>query len=139
MRIKDVMTSEVDLVGPDTTVAEAARVMRDDDVGALPVAEDGRLVGMITDRDIIVRAIADHAGPSHTLVGDVMSPEVLYCFDDEAVDEVAANMAAQQIRRLPVINRDQHLVGFVSLGDLAARGGNGAAGVALEGIVQPGG
>lgn len=137
MRIKDVMTTEVDLVDPDTTLAEAARLMRDDGVGALPVGEDGHLVGMVTDRDIVVRGIANDVDPTRATVHDVMSPEVLYCFDDEGVDEVAGNMGKQQIRRLPVVNRDNQLVGVVSLGDLAARGSNGAAGEALEGIAQP--
>lgn len=137
MQIKDVMTTEVDLVDPETTLAEAARLMRDDGIGSLPVGEDGRLVGMVTDRDIVVRGIADHADPALATVGEVMSPGVFYCFDDETVGEVAVNMGLQQIRRLPVVNRENRLVGVVSLGDLAARGSNGAAGQALEGIAQP--
>lgn len=137
MQIRDVMTKEVDLVHPDTTLAEAARLMRDDGVGALPVGEEGRLVGIVTDRDMVVRGMADDADPSHVTVAEVMSPEVLFCFDDEAIDEVAGNMGKQQVRRLPVVNRDNQLVGVVSLGDLAARGANGAAGEALEGIAQP--
>lgn len=137
MQIKDVMTSDVDLIEPATTINEASRMMRDDEVGALPVAQDDSLVGMITDRDIVVRAIAEGKDPSATPVRDAMSERVLYCFDDQSPDEVAANMGENQIRRLPVLNRDKRLVGIVSLGDLSTGGAAGEAGEALEHISEP--
>ena len=137
MQIKDVMTPKVDLIDPSTRITEAARMMRDDDVGILPVAEADRLVGMITDRDIVVRAIAEGKNPGSMPVRDAMSERVLYCFEDQSTDEVAANMGDQQIRRLPVLNRDKRLVGIVSLGDLSVGGAVGEAGAALESISEP--
>lgn len=131
MQIREVMTEKIDLVNPTTTLAEAARKMREDDVGALPVGEGDSLVGMITDRDITVRAIAEGKDPAATTVRDAMSDQVLYCFEDQSTEEVAANMGRRQIRRLPVVNRDKRLVGIVSLGDLSAGGANKEAGEAL--------
>jgi CBS domain-containing protein len=137
MQIKDVMTSEVDIVSPSTSILEAARKMRDDDVGVLPVGEGDQLVGMITDRDIVVRGMAEGRDPGSAAVKDVMTDQVLYCFDDQSADEVAANMGENQIRRLPVVNRDKRLVGIVSLGDLSTHGATGAAEEALEQISEP--
>lgn len=131
MQIREVMTEKIDLVNPTTTLTEAARKMREDDVGALPVGEGDSLVGMITDRDITVRAIAEGKDPAATTVRDAMSDQVLYCFEDQSTEEVAANMGRRQIRRLPVVNRDKRLVGIVSLGDLSAGGANKEAGEAL--------
>jgi CBS domain-containing protein len=106
--------------------------------GALPVRDHDRLVGMITDRDITVRAIAQGKGPTAT-VGEVMSPEVLYCYEDQDIEEVLRNMADIKVRRLPVLNREKRLVGIVSLGDLAANCATGRSGEALSTISQPGG
>lgn len=131
MQIKEVMTEKVDLVNPTTTLAEAARKMREEDVGALPVGEGDNLVGMITDRDITVRAIAEGKDPAATTVRDAMSDQVLYCFETQSTEEVASNMGWRQIRRLPVVNADKRLVGIVSLGDLSAGGANKEAGEAL--------
>jgi CBS domain-containing protein len=132
------MTRDVRTISPSSTLREAARLMADIDAGSLPVAENDRLVGMLTDRDIAVRAVAAGKGPD-TTVGEAMSPEVLYCFDDQDVDEVCENMSDQQVRRLPVVNREKKLVGIVSLGDLANAGETDAAGEALEGITRRGG
>ena len=138
MKIRDVMTPDVRTVAPATTIREAAQIMAETDVGVLPVAESDRLVGMLTDRDIAVRAVA--AGrDAETPVREAMSPEIKYCFEDDDVDEVCENLADQQLRRLPVVDRDKNLVGIVSLGDLAKRGDSEAAGEALEGITKPGG
>lgn len=137
MEIRDIMTKNVDLVSPATTLAEAARIMRDDDVGAIPVADNDRLVGMLTDRDIVVRAIAEKRDPGRTEVRDAMSQKVLYCFDDQPVEDVAKNMGDKQIRRLPVVTRDKRLVGIVSLGDLSTSGSAEQAGEALEHISEP--
>jgi len=137
MEIRDIMTKNVDLVSPVTTLAEAARVMRDDDVGAILVADNDRLVGMLTDRDIVVRAIAEKRDPGRTEVREAMSQKVLYCFDDQPVEEVAKNMGDKQIRRLPVVTREKRLVGIVSLGDLSTSGSAEQAGEALEHISEP--
>ena len=138
MRVSDAMTREVQLARPDQTIQEVARIMCECDVGSLPVGENDRLVGMITDRDIAVRAVAENK-PTSTKVRDVMSGEVRYCYDDEDASHVARNMADQQVRRLPVVNRDKRLVGILALADLATQGDKGHAGEALQGISQTGG
>jgi CBS domain-containing protein len=138
MRIREAMTRQVRTVSPSSTIREAARAMADLDVGALPVSEGDRLIGMITDRDIAIRAIA--AGKNaETTVGECMSPQVMYCFEDEAMEEVAENMADIQVRRLPVVNRDKRLVGIVSLADLTTLADAEDAAEALRGISRPGG
>lgn len=137
MQIKDLMTREVDLIGPAMKINEASRLMRDDDVGILPVQKDDRLVGMITDRDIVIRAVAEGKNPALTPVGEAMSEKILYCFEDQSAEEVAENMGANRIRRLPVLNRDKRLVGIVSLGDLSVKGAPRHAGEALEQISEP--
>ena len=132
------MTRDVQLIEPTQTLRDAARLMAELDAGIMPVREGDRLVGMITDRDIAVRAVAEGKGPQ-TQVREVMSPEVKYCFEDEDTDAVARNMAEIQVRRLPVVNRDKRLVGIVALGDLAVMEGSRVAGEAVSGISQPGG
>jgi len=120
------------------TLQQAARTMAEIDAGFLPVGDDDHLVGMLTDRDIAVRAVANGLGPD-ARVGDAMTRDVKYCFDDEDTDHIAHNMAEQQIRRLPVVDRNKRLVGVVSLGDLAVTEGKMPAGEALAGISRPGG
>ena len=137
MRISEVMTRDVQMASPGQTLREAARWMADLGVGVLPVAENDRLVGMITDRDIAVRGVATGKGPDAE-VREVMSAEVKYCYDDQTIEEVARNMRDIQVRRLPVLNRDKRLVGIVSLGDLALETDEPAA-TALQGISRPGG
>jgi CBS domain-containing protein len=118
MKVREAMTNDVCVTSPDRSIRDAARLMAEIDAGALPVGENDRLVGMITDRDIAVRAVAE--GKSlETSVRDVMSKEVLYCFDDEDLDDVARNMSDVKVRRLPVLNREKRLVGILSVGDLA--------------------
>ncbi|WP_442756577.1 CBS domain-containing protein [Methylocystis sp. JAN1] len=138
MKIFEIMTRDVKLVSPDDTVESAAKRMGEIDAGALPVAENDRLVGMITDRDIAIRCVANGRGPA-TKVRDVMSEEVKYCFEEEDIEDVAENMGEQRLRRLPVLNDDKRLVGIVSLGDIAACEEVDASGEALRGISQPGG
>jgi len=138
MKVKHVMTREVVVASPEDTICEAARRMAECDAGALPVGENDRLVGVITDRDIAVRAVAQRLSPD-TPVRDIMSREVLYCFDEEDVEHVARNMADQQIRRLPVVNRDKRLVGILSIADLALNAKSRTAGEAVAGISRPGG
>lgn len=137
MLVREKMSRDVKTVGPETTIKEAARIMADADVGALPVAAGDRLAGMVTDRDIVVRAIAVGKGID-TTVGEVMTHDVLYCHEDEDIGHIAENMAENQVRRLPVVDVDKKLVGIISLADLAdARADE--AGEALEGITRPGG
>ena len=138
MKISKCMTRDVKLANPNQTIQEAAKAMAEIDAGVLPVSENDRLVGMITDRDIAVRAIAKGKGPD-TPVREVMSQDVKYCFEDDDVDDVAQNMADIKVRRLPVLDKSKRLVGIVSLGDLALADGPSNAGEALCGISEPGG
>ena len=123
-------------MSPEQTIPEAARKMSEEDVGALPIAQSDRLVGMITDRDIAIRAVAEGKGPT-TKVRDVMSSDVKYCLEDEEVGHVSQNMADIQMRGLPVMDHDKRLVGIVSPGDLATKSDGMYAGAALGGISQP--
>jgi CBS domain-containing protein len=136
MQVKEVMTENVSVVEPDTQIPQIARKMRDEDIGSLPVVENERLVGMVTDRDIVVRAVAEGQDVRTATAREAMSPRILYCFDDQTVEEVLENMGEQQIRRLPVVDRDKRLVGVVSLGDLA-KSAKKKAGEALKEISQP--
>ena len=127
MRVSEVMTRGAECTRPNATLQEAARRMRELDVGPLPVCGDNdRLVGMVTDRDITVRATAEGESPTVIRVRDIMTPEVIYCFEDALVEDAARLMEQKQVRRLVVLNRDKRLVGIVSLGDLAARTGDEA-------------
>src|SRR4051794_4981629 len=119
MQVREVMTHHVEVVRPDTTLQEAAQKMKALDVGPLPVCDGERLVGMLTDRDITVRAVAEGRDPKSTPVREAMTPEVHYCFEDEDVAEAARVMKDREVRRLLVVNRDKRLVGMLSLGDLA--------------------
>jgi CBS domain-containing protein len=138
MLVSNVMSRDVQIIAPDQTLRDAAAAMKQLDAGVLPVGEKDKLVGMITDRDIAIRGIAEGKGPE-AKVRDVMSHEVKYCFEDEQVDHVVENMAELQVRRLPVMNHDKRLVGIVSLGDLATHGSLPKTARALHGISQPGG
>ncbi len=137
MKVADVMTRSVQLAEPGQSISSVARQMADSDAGFIPVRENDRLVGMITDRDIAVRAVAAGKGPD-TPVREVMTPEVRYCYEDEPLGKVAKNMAEVKVRRLPVMDRDKRLVGVVTLGDIA-QADRRAAGVAVSGTHQPGG
>ena len=119
MQLKDVMTPGVEVIAPDASIYEAAQKMSHLDIGPLPVCEDNRLIGMLTDRDITVRAVAAGRDPVTTLVRDVMTPDIVYGFDDQDIADAARLMEQYQIRRLPVLNRNKQLVGLVALGDLA--------------------
>ena len=131
------MTSDVCVCGPTESIADCARAMARNDVGALPVAENNLLVGMVTDRDIAIRAIAAGKGPD-TPVREVLSKEVLYCYEDQELEHVAHSMGVAKIRRLPVLRRDHHLVGMLSLADVA-RASDDAAGGALTALSKRGG
>jgi CBS domain-containing protein len=136
MQVREVMTEAVEIIDPNTTIRDVAKRMRADNIGALPVGENDRLIGMVTDRDIVVRAVAENLPAGNTSARDVMSDHVYWCFDDADVEKAAEIMAEHQVRRLPVINHDKRLVGIVSLADLG-RLGESAASKALEGISEP--
>jgi len=138
MKVSEIMTRDVCLVRPDHSIEEAARMMLAIDAGLLPVGENDELIGTITDRDIAVRAIAEGKGPA-TPVGDVMSREVRFCFEDEDSVPVAQTMGELQVRRLPVLNRARRLVGILSLADLAQAERGQRIGNTLRQIAQPGG
>lgn len=138
MKVHEAMTREVKVAAPGDTLAQAAQVMAESDIGFLPIAENDRLVGMLTDRDIVVRGLA--AGKTQAAqVRDVMTAEVRYCFEDEDLDEAAQNMGQLQVRRLPVLSREKRLVGVLSLADAALNYSPQVAGSALCAIVEPGG
>jgi CBS domain-containing protein len=139
MKVSEIMSSDVQVISAEQPIQEAARLMMDADTGALPVGDGERLIGMVTDRDIAVRAVAEGRGPE-TPVRDVMSERPLFAWDDQDVDEVALQMSDAQVRRMPVLSREgERLVGIVSLGDLARSDRDDAAQAALEGISEPGG
>jgi CBS domain-containing protein len=119
MQIRELMSTDAQFLSPDNTITDAALAMRDGDFGALPIGDGDRLVGMLTDRDIVVRSVADGRQPSDTRIGEIMSDEVYYVFDDQSLEEAERSMSEKQVRRLPVVNRDKRLVGIISLGDLA--------------------
>ncbi len=121
MQVREVMSRDVAIVNPDTTLREAAVLMRDTDSGFLPVGENDRLVGAVTDRDITMRAVADGKDPNSAKVREAMSSHIAYCFEDQDTKEACTLMGEKQVRRLPVLNRDKRLVGVVTLGDLATR------------------
>ena len=136
-QIRDVMTSDLKTVAPDATVQEAASFMLSADTGSIPVCEDDRVVGMITDRDIAVRGVAEGRGPD-CAVRELMSQDVVCARDTDDILAVAQRMSDSQVRRLPVIDADERLVGMVSLGDLSREAQKSAADTALEGVSAPG-
>ncbi|CUX22303.1 MULTISPECIES: CBS domain-containing protein [Rhizobium/Agrobacterium group] len=138
MKVQEVMTHDVRVVNAEETIQEAARIMAEIDAGVLPVGKEGKLVGMLTDRDIAIRAVAEGKGPD-TKASDIMSREVKYCFDDEDVEDVCGNLGDQQIRRIPVLDRNKQLVGILSLGDVAVETDGNGVGEALAAISRPGG
>jgi CBS domain-containing protein len=134
--VRDVMTEQVTIVRPDAPLQDVARIMRDEDIGAVPVADNNTLVGMVTDRDIVVRAVAAGETDGST-ARDVMSPQVRYCMEDQSVDDALRDMGELQVRRLPVVDRDMHVVGIVSLGDLSRKAQPADAGESLKDISKP--
>jgi CBS domain-containing protein len=138
MQLKDIMTPNPECIRPDDTLQDAARRMQDLDVGPLPVCDNDHLAGMITDRDITVRATAEGKDPRTARVREVMTKEVIYCFEDQDIDDAARMMEERQIRRLLILNRERRLVGIVSLGDLAVETGDRSkAGEILQEVSEP--
>jgi CBS domain-containing protein len=139
MQVKELMTTKVKVIGPETTVQEAARQMAASDVGALPVAQDGKIVGMLTDRDIAVRVLGKGLDPTSTIAGQVMTKDIFAVQPEQDVTEAARGLQKRLVRRAPVIDKEQHLVGIISLGDLAAKHEDAAlSGGVLRGIAQSG-
>jgi CBS domain-containing protein len=131
MHVKDVMNPKATLVNPSTSIKEAAAKMEQDRVGFLPVGENDRLQGTVTDRDIVIRAISKGKDPQTTSIDEVLTSELVYCTEDQDVDDVARIMGDRQVRRLPVVNADKRLVGIVSIGDMAQHLSRDTAGQVL--------
>ena len=139
MKISECMTSDVETVSPEQPIREAAQFMLRADTGVLPVCENGNLAGMITDRDIAVRAVAEGRGPD-TPVRDAMTDDVLFLYEDQDIEEAANLMSDRQVRRLAVKSRDDdRLVGIISLADLSRANRDDEAAMALDGVTDPGG
>jgi CBS domain-containing protein len=138
MKISEVMTREVETIRPDQTAQEAAKFMLSADAGSIPVTDSGRLIGMITDRDIAVRGVAKGYGPD-TPVRELMTDDIVCARHDDDVEDIATKMSEAQVRRLPVIDEQEQLCGIVSLGDLSRETDTDTAAQALEGVSQPGG
>ena len=138
MLIKEMMTRNVEVVRPNSSVQDAASKMKSLDIGSLPVCDGSKIHGMITDRDIVIRAVAEGRDSTQTKVADVLTDNLIYCFEDQSVQEAADAMQQYQIRRLPIVNRDKELVGIISLGDLAVDTENEKlAGATLVDVSQP--
>lgn len=137
MKLSEIMTPDVQVVSPDASIVEAAEKMRSLDIGVLPVTEGKRLAGIITDRDITVRAVAEGRDPKGTRVRDCMTSGAVFCFEDQDSEEAVILMEQQQVRRLPVLSRDRQLVGVVALADIATRLGKEMAGSATVAISSP--
>ena len=135
MQVHDIMSRKVEMTDPSATIRDVARKMRAGSIGAMPVGEDDRLVGMVTDRDIVVRAVAEERIPGNTSVREVMSEKVCYCFEDDDIDEAAKIMAEHQVKRLPVLNKDKRMVGIIALSDIGRADGD-CGQAALEGICE---
>ena len=135
--VSEIMSTDVQVIEPQDTLRHAARLMQDRNVGALPVWDGNRLLGMLTDRDITIRCVAVGLDPAQTCVSDVMTADVEFCTSDQDTEEVMRLMGDQQVRRLPVLNAEGKLVGIVSLGDLAVRQ-NGHIDQTVREISEPG-
>lgn len=135
MNVSEVMTKQVEVISPRQTIGDAAQLMQQLDTGVLPVGENDRLVGMVTDRDIVVRVIAQGRGPDAE-VREAMTESVLYCFEDDSIEDAAKQMGDAQVRRLPVMSRDKRLVGIIALGDLALAADSEVVDAAITGISE---
>jgi CBS domain-containing protein len=139
MKLKEIMTHDVEVIHPDDSLQTAAQKMRDRDIGFLPVCDGDRLIGTVTDRDMIVRVIAEGRDPTTIIGRNLATTPVIYCFEDQSVDEAARIMQENQIRRLVILNRDKRLVGVVSLGDLARNRPADRSGEVLQSVSEPDG
>ena len=138
MQVKDVMTRDVKTARTDSPIAAIAKTMVSHDIGLLPVCDGSRLVGMLSDRDITIRAMANHLHPEQLRCRDIMTPNVVFCFEDHDLDEARELMQEHKIRRLPVLNRQRNLVGIVALSDIALGSGDSkSSGIALQQVSIP--
>lgn len=137
MKLREIMTSNVEVIHPDDTLQIAAEKMRDRDIGFLPVCDGDRLTGVLTDRDLITRALADGMDSKAMLGRDLVTSPAIYCFEDQSVDEAAKLMHDNQIRRLVILSRDKRMVGVVSLGDLAMSADDKLSGEVLQSVSEP--
>ena len=138
MQLREIMTRDVEVVSLEARVQEAAKKMKELDVGVIPVCDGRRLRGLVTDRDIAVRLAAEGRNPTETLVSEIMSKEIFYCFEDQEIEEAASVMEAGQIRRLPILDKDKQLVGIVSLGDISVRSNDmDSAAEVLQEVSEP--
>ena len=136
MKVREAMHRGAQWVSPETTVPELARLMREHDIGAIPIGDDDRLIGMVTDRDIVCRALADGRDPRTVTARQIMTPGIVFCRDDEELDDAARIMEQKQIRRLPVIDGNKRMVGVLSLGDLAESGSRDLGGEVLHAVAE---
>jgi CBS domain-containing protein len=136
MQAKDLMTPNVECVSPDTTIPKIARIMKAMDIGFVPVCDGDRLVGTVTDRDIVLRAIADALNMETCTARDVMTEDLCWCYDDQTSEEVADYMADHEVRRVVILDREKRLAGVISIGDLAKRGEKVKAGEAISDIAE---
>jgi CBS domain-containing protein len=138
MRVSEIMTTDFHMIDSTNSLTQAAEKMKSLDVGFLPVKEGTRLIGLITDRDIVIRGLAERKDPGSTQVKDIISSEILYCYDDDSIEDAGRMMEDNQVRRLIVVNHDQVPVGILSLGDIAVRAGQEhLASEILERISEP--
>lgn len=136
MKVRDVMSPDVKTISATGTLHEAATIMQQNDIGSVPVAENDQLVGMVTDRDLVIRGLAEKL-PLDTAVRSVMTDTVMYCYDDQDLSDAVRNMAEREVRRLPVVNRDKRLVGVLSLSNVAAGDDDRLNGELLDGVATP--
>ncbi len=134
MKVKGAMHAGVVWAGPDTTVTELAQKMREHDIGAIPIGENDRLIGMVTDRDIVCRGMANGAAVATLKARDVMTPDIIYCRDHDDLDDAAEVMEKKQVRRLPVIDKNKRMVGMLSLGDVAQEASHKDAGELISAV-----
>ena len=138
MKVQEIMTKEVELVHPDDSLMEAARKMRVRDIGFLPVCDGDRLVGAVTDRDLALRGVAEGIDPKTSLGRDLITSPIVYCFDNDSVEDTAKLMEQHQIRRVVVVShKDKRLVGVVSLGDIARNGTKTTSAEVLQSVSEP--
>jgi CBS domain-containing protein len=136
MQAKDLMTPDVECVSPDTKIPKVARIMKLMDIGFVPVCDNDRLIGVVTDRDIVLRAVAEDMNIKDSLARDVMTEDLCWCYDDQTADEIAEYMSSHEVRRVVILDRKKRLAGVISIGDLAKRGEQAKAGEAIGDIAE---
>jgi len=123
MKVQDIMTRDVECIDPETSIGQAAEKMRDHDIGFLPICDNDRLVGTVTDRDITIKSVAQGRDPRDATVREVMNPQVFYCYEDDDIEKVAQYMEEEEVRRMLILNHEKRLIGVVSIGDIASVSG----------------